>query len=100
MKRTRRVKIVATLGPATDSINMIKSLFDAGADVFRINMSHTEHEDMRELQQRIRKVEAEVDRPHRHFVRPARAQVAHRRYGKKRPRSKKAICSASILMKP
>ncbi len=63
MKRTRRVKIVATLGPATDSVDMIKSLFDAGADVFRINMSHTEHEDMRELQQRIRKVEAQVDRP-------------------------------------
>ncbi|HAK59947.1 MAG TPA: pyruvate kinase [Nitrospiraceae bacterium] len=63
MKRTRRVKIVATLGPATDSVDMIKSLFDAGADVFRINMSHSSHEDMRELQRRIRQVEAEVDRP-------------------------------------
>lgn len=63
MKRTRRVKIVATLGPATDSVKMIKALFDAGADVFRINMSHTSHEDMRELHDRIRKVEDQVDRP-------------------------------------
>ena len=63
MKRTRRVKILATLGPATDSIEMIKALFDAGADVFRINMSHTSHEDMRELHRRIRLVEDEVDRP-------------------------------------
>lgn len=63
MKRTRRVKIVATLGPASDSIKMIKALFDAGADVFRINMSHTSHEDMRELHRRIRLVEKQVDRP-------------------------------------
>ena len=54
---------MATIGPATDSIEMIKALFDAGADVFRINMSHTSHEDMRELQRRIRLVEEEVDRP-------------------------------------
>jgi pyruvate kinase len=63
MKRTRRVKIVATLGPATDSIEKIKALFHAGADVFRINMSHTSHEDMRELHDRIRNVEEEMDRP-------------------------------------
>ena len=63
MKRTRRVKIVATIGPATDSPEMIKSLFDAGADVFRINMSHTSHKDMRILHDRIREVEEEVDRP-------------------------------------
>ncbi len=63
MKRTRRVKIVATIGPATDSTEMIKALYDAGADVFRINMSHTAHEDMRELQGRIRQVEKMVDRP-------------------------------------
>lgn len=63
MKRTRRVKIVATIGPATDSIKMIKALFYAGADVFRINMSHTSHEDMRELHDRIRDVEKQVDRP-------------------------------------
>ena len=63
MKRTRRVKVVATIGPASDSIKMIKALFYAGADVFRINMSHTSHEDMRELHGRIRAVEKDVDRP-------------------------------------
>ena len=63
MKRTRRVKILATIGPATESIEMINRLFDAGADVFRINMSHTSHEKMRELRDRIREVEKIVERP-------------------------------------
>ena len=42
-------KIVATLGPASSDKAMIAKLFEAGADVFRINMSHTSHERMREL---------------------------------------------------
>ena len=41
MRRLRRAKIVATLGPASSSAEMIARLFQAGADVFRINMSHT-----------------------------------------------------------
>jgi len=41
MRRHRRAKIVATLGPASSSPDMIDALFKAGADVFRINMSHT-----------------------------------------------------------
>ncbi len=41
MRRLRRAKIVATLGPASSSAEMISRLFQAGADVFRINMSHT-----------------------------------------------------------
>ena len=49
MRRLRRTKIVATLGPASSSPEMIGSLFEAGADVFRINMSHTSHDRMREL---------------------------------------------------
>ncbi|MDO9125681.1 MAG: pyruvate kinase, partial [Parvibaculum sp.] len=40
MIRRRNVKIVATLGPASDTPEMIRKLFDAGADVFRLNMSH------------------------------------------------------------
>ena len=40
MKRTRRVKILATLGPSSNTKEQIKNLFVAGADVFRINMSH------------------------------------------------------------
>ncbi len=44
MRRNRRVKIVATLGPASSSSEMIERLFLAGVDVFRINMSHSSHE--------------------------------------------------------
>ena len=43
MRRQRNVKIVATLGPASSDKEMIRALFDAGADVFRLNMSHGEH---------------------------------------------------------
>ncbi len=63
MRRTRRVKIVATLGPASSSIEMVHSLFVAGTDVFRINMSHASTEMLRELHTLIRRVEAEMGRP-------------------------------------
>ncbi|MBA3447797.1 MAG: pyruvate kinase [Pseudaminobacter sp.] len=63
MRRSRKVKILATLGPASSSEEMIKKLFEAGADVFRINMSHADHPLMRELVGRIRRVEAELGRP-------------------------------------
>jgi pyruvate kinase len=63
MRRQRRAKIVATLGPASSSREMIARLFVAGVDVFRINMSHTSHEKMRELVAAIRSVEEEKDRP-------------------------------------
>ena len=63
MRRQRRTKLVATLGPASSSRTMISRLFEAGADVFRINMSHTAHDKMRELVETIRAVEAEYSRP-------------------------------------
>src|SRR5271166_3233814 len=63
MRRLRRTKIVATLGPASSDASVIASLFTAGADVFRINMSHTTHERMRELVAAIRAVETENARP-------------------------------------
>ena len=63
MRRLRRTKIVATLGPASSSKEMIGKLFAAGADVFRINMSHTPHDRMRELVAMIRATEAEQGRP-------------------------------------
>ena len=63
MRRRRNVKIVATLGPASREPAMIKRLFEAGADVFRINMSHTDHAGLADLVQRIRAVEAEIERP-------------------------------------
>jgi pyruvate kinase len=63
MRRLRRTKIVATLGPASSDRSMIARLFEAGADVFRINMSHTSHGRMRELVAAIRAVETEHGRP-------------------------------------
>ena len=63
MRRLRRTKIVATLGPASSSAEMIVRLFQAGADVFRINMSHTSQERMRELVGMIRTVERDSGRP-------------------------------------
>jgi pyruvate kinase len=63
MRRLRRAKIVATLGPASRDPAMIAKLFEAGADVFRINMSHTSHELMRELVASIRGVEEQYGRP-------------------------------------
>jgi pyruvate kinase len=63
MRRSRKVKILATLGPASSDEAMIRKLFEAGADVFRINMSHTDHPSMQALVGRIRAVESELDRP-------------------------------------
>lgn len=63
MKRGRKVKILATLGPASNSEEMIEKLYVAGADVFRINMSHSSHDMMRDLVQKIRNVEEKVERP-------------------------------------
>ncbi|HTV69525.1 MAG TPA: pyruvate kinase [Rhizobiaceae bacterium] len=63
MRRSRRVKILATIGPASSEQQMIGKLFDAGVDVFRINMSHTDHDLMRTLVERIRAVEEEKRRP-------------------------------------
>ena len=63
MRRNRKVKILATLGPASSSPEMIEKLFVAGVDVFRINMSHTSHEMLAELHGHIRNVETKLQRP-------------------------------------
>ena len=63
MKRLRKVKILATLGPASSDEETILKLHEAGADIFRINMSHSSHDLMRELVQRIRNVEERCGRP-------------------------------------
>ena len=63
MRRLRNVKIVATLGPASSTYEMIRALFDAGADVFRLNMSHGSHEEIAARHRIIREVESEVRRP-------------------------------------
>ena len=63
MRRYRKVKILATLGPASSDEEMIAKLHEAGADLFRINMSHSSHEMMRTLIERIRSVEKKSGRP-------------------------------------
>jgi len=63
MKRNRKIKILATLGPASANEEMIEKLFIAGADVFRINMSHAGHDLMRNLVKFIRNIEARHGRP-------------------------------------
>ena len=63
MRRQRNVKIVATLGPASDTYEMIRALFEAGADVFRLNMSHGVHDDIRRRHEIIRQVETDTGRP-------------------------------------
>ena len=63
MKRLHRTKIVATLGPATSSAEMISALFHAGVDVFRLNFSHGDHEDHRANVNHIRTLESSTGRP-------------------------------------
>jgi pyruvate kinase len=63
MKRARNVKIVATLGPASDGYDMIRQLFEAGADVFRLNMSHGGHDEIRARHAAIRQVEKDTGQP-------------------------------------
>ena len=62
-RRRRRIKIIATLGPASADRATVAALFEAGVDVFRINMSHASHDGMRERVATIRSLEEEFDRP-------------------------------------
>ncbi len=62
MRRLRRVKIVATLGPASRDRETVVRLFQAGADVFRINMSHCAHDEMRERVRMVRSISEEFGR--------------------------------------
>ena len=63
MRRYRNAKILATLGPASSTPEMIRSLFEAGADVFRLNFSHGTHEDHKRRYDLIRSVEQQLGRP-------------------------------------
>ena len=62
MRRMRRVKILATLGPASQTREVVARMVMAGADVFRINMSHCSHEIMRERVRLIRALSVEFRR--------------------------------------
>jgi pyruvate kinase len=63
MRRYRNAKIIATLGPASSSPEIVRGLFDAGADVFRLNFSHGTHEDHKKRYDIIRSIEKDVGRP-------------------------------------
>jgi pyruvate kinase len=63
MRRQRNAKIVATLGPASSDYAAIRALFDAGADVFRLNFSHGSHEQHGERVEIIRRIEGDTGRP-------------------------------------
>ncbi len=63
LRRHRRTKIVATLGPSSSSPAMIERLFRAGADVFRLNFSHGTHEDHGANVATVRALEAATGRP-------------------------------------
>ncbi|MDX5357627.1 MAG: pyruvate kinase [Rhodobacterales bacterium] len=63
MRRHRKIKIVATLGPASSDKATIRALWEAGADVFRLNMSHGSHDDIAARHAIIREIEGEIGRP-------------------------------------
>ncbi|MEL6476767.1 MAG: pyruvate kinase [Pseudomonadota bacterium] len=63
MRRNRNVKVVATVGPACSTREKLRELFEAGVDVFRLNMSHGTHADIAERHQILREIEMEMGRP-------------------------------------
>ena len=63
LRRQRRTKIIATLGPASSTAEVLSRLFHAGADVFRLNFSHGTHEDHAARVALIRELEEETGRP-------------------------------------
>src|SRR5689334_767073 len=63
MRRERFTKIVATLGPATSSPERLRALFEAGADVFRLNFSHGAPDDHKQRVELLRSLEKEYKRP-------------------------------------
>jgi len=79
MRRFRHAKVVATLGPASSDLSTIRALFDAGADVFRLNFSHgTQHKERHEF---IRRVEAETGRPIGILLPRSRRSRSSRKHG-------------------
>ena len=63
MRRNRKAKIVATLGPASSDSKTIEGLFHAGVDVFRLNFSHGSHSDHLDRINIIRQLEEQINRP-------------------------------------
>src|SRR5256885_16423991 len=59
--RMRRTKIICTLGPATEKTEILRALLGAGANIFRLNMSHAKHEWVREIVPRVRRLAEEME---------------------------------------
>src|SRR5690606_2875519 len=59
----RRVKIVTTIGPASRSLEKLEQLFLAGANVFRLNFSHSSYDEHEQTFKNIKKVEAKYEQP-------------------------------------
>src|ERR1700761_6528556 len=59
----RKTKIIVTLGPATQAEETLAALIKAGADVFRLNMSHAEHDWVREVVEIVRRISKDAERP-------------------------------------
>ena len=59
----RKTKIICTLGPATEKTETVRQLLHAGADVFRLNMSHAKHDWVREIVPRVRRIAQEMKCP-------------------------------------
>ena len=60
MKRNRKAKILATLGPKSSTLNVIEKLFLEGSDIFRLNFSHGSIEDHRKNCETIRQLEKKI----------------------------------------
>ena len=63
LRRNRNVKIVATLGPSSNTEEMVSRLFEEGVDIFRLNLSHGLHDEIKKRHEIIRKVENKFRRP-------------------------------------
>ena len=59
----RKTKIICTLGPATESPERLREMIQAGANIFRLNMSHAQHDWVRQIVPTIRGIAAELDMP-------------------------------------
>ena len=64
MRRLRSAKIVSTLGPSSDTEMVIRSLFETGVDIFRLNFSHGSHEDHKAKVKILR----ELEKKHSRFI--------------------------------
>ena len=63
MTPDKKVKILATLGPASDGIDDVRELVEAGVNIFRLNFSHGDHADHAQRYQWIRQVERQLNYP-------------------------------------